>query len=221
MKVWYISDVHGKHNDLTIPSGIDGIFVGGDVSNFPDRGINANEVTDFMLWLESIPVAIKVMVAGNHDTSIESRLVRPQDFGVTYLEHDFTIIEGKKIFGSPYTPSFGVGWAFNKARHNLHDVWQSIPLDSDVIITHGPPRGILDLSYNRQNELELCGCSALAKRVKVIKPKYHLFGHIHNFEDIVNQGTREHGGVIYVNGSCVTDGEFRKPPSSNGVVIEI
>jgi Icc-related predicted phosphoesterase len=109
-----------------------------------------------------------------------------------------------------------------KARDKIYKVWDSIPDDTDIVIVHGPPKGILDLSYNRNNQLEFCGCSALAKRIRKIQPKLCLFGHIHNCEDIINAGYTKHSdyNTIYSNGSVVTDGKFGKL-SSNGNIFEI
>jgi Icc-related predicted phosphoesterase len=109
-----------------------------------------------------------------------------------------------------------------KARHKTHDLWQQIPDDTDIVVVHGPPATMLDLSYNRQNELEFCGDSALRKRIIDINPKLCLFGHIHNTQDIINAGTRTLSirGTIYSNGSVVTDGKFGKL-SSNGNIFEI
>jgi Icc-related predicted phosphoesterase len=109
-----------------------------------------------------------------------------------------------------------------KARHKTHELWQQIPDDTDIVVVHGPPATILDLSYNRENQLESCGDSALMKRIIDINPKLCLFGHIHNCKDIINAGTRKLSirDTIYSNGSVVTDGKFGKL-SSNGNIFEI
>ena len=127
-----------------------------------------------------------------------------------------------KIYGSPQTPSFGMGWAFNKKRDKMHEHWQKIPEDVDIIVTHGPPKGILDLSHDRDNQLERCGDEALRKRIIQIKPRLVCFGHIHNNEDIVNAGTMKLSNydTVFSNGSVVTDGKFGKL-SSNGNIFEL
>ena len=166
-----------------------------------------------------------MFVAGNHDTSIEKRLVRPTDFtskGIVYLENESTCIEGLNIWGTPYTPSFGVGWAYNKSRDKMDKLWKSIPENTNIVVSHGPPKGILDLSYSREGTLEFCGCAAMKKNIMILKPKLVLFGHIHNCESIINAGTMQLSGykTIYSNGSVVTDGKFGKL-SSNGNIFEI
>ena len=130
--------------------------------------------------------------------------------------------DGLKIFGSPHTPQFGQ-WAFMKARHKLDRVWSmAIDDDVDIIITHGPPKGILDLSEDRNGCLEYCGDKSLLNRVEEVKPKLVLFGHIHNAKNIVNTGIRKIYGLetLFSNATTVTDGK-RGKLTSNGNVIEI
>ena len=225
LKIWHISDTHTYHGLLTVPEGIDMILFSGDCSNPRDPYVNREQVLDFIEWMKSLDIPHKIFVAGNHDTSIERNLITQGDFleaGITYLENDWVEIEGLKIFGSPQTPSFGMGWSFNKRRDKMHEHWKHIPDDIDIIVTHGPPKNILDLSYDRNNNLECCGDSALRKRIIEIKPKLVCFGHIHNNEDIVNAGTMKLSNydTAFSNGSVVTDGKFGKL-SSNGNIFEL
>lgn len=246
IKLWHISDTHTYHGLLDVPKDIDMVIFSGDCSNPKDPYKNKVEVENFIHWYSSLPIKYKIFVPGNHDTSIERGLISRFDFaaeGIIYLENDFVEIDvnegwgslandGKigstivpseklKIWGSPITPTFGE-WAFMKARHKTHEVWKHIPDDTDIVIVHGPPAGILDLSYNRRNELESCGDSALKKRLLDINPKLVCFGHIHNCEDIINAGTRKLSirDTIYSNGSVVTDNKFGQL-TSNGNIFEI
>ena len=224
MKIWHISDTHTYHGLLDIPNNIDMVIFSGDCSNPRDPYLNKPEVEDFLAWYESLPIKYKIFVAGNHDTSIERGLIHKLDFaskGIIYLENNYTEIEGLKIWGSPITPTFG-DWAFMKARHKTHELWQQIPNDTDIVIIHGPPVNVLDLSYNRLNQLEFCGDKALKKRLIDINPKLVCFGHVHNCDDIINAGTMKLSirDTIYSNGSVVTDGKFGKL-SSNGNVFEL
>lgn len=230
MRIWCISDTHGKHWQLITPPSLDAIIVAGDYSNSRDRLKNYGETHDFLSWLDLVPCRDKIVVAGNHDiyTEYDRRIISEAGIeGLTYLEHSVGII-GKsphsiKVFGSPYTPSFGQGWAFNRSSSKLDAYWQEIPPDIDILVTHGPPKGILDLSHNIDGHLEYCGDKALLNHVLRIRPRYHIFGHIHNTpEGDINHGIRQFNNlpITFVNASCVTDREFDKGPSSNGVVIE-
>ena len=116
-----------------------------------------------------------------------------------------------------------MGWAFNKRRDKMHEHWKNVPDDIDIFVTHGPPKGFLDLSYDRDNNLEQCGDLSLRKRIFEIKPKLVCFGHIHNCEDITNAGVLKlsaYPEITFSNGSVVTDGKFGKV-SSNGNVFEL
>ena len=225
MKIWHISDTHGYHELLQIPECIDMVIHSGDCSNVRNPYNNEPEVKKFIDWFSSLDIKYKVYVAGNHDTSIEKKLVTKEDFGaynIIYLENETIEIEGIKIFGSPHTPQFGQ-WAFMKARHKLDRIWQgAIEDDTNIIICHGPPKNILDLSYDQRNNLEVCGDKSLMNRVMEVNPKLMLFGHLHNNKDIVNAGTRKVYGLdtIFSNGSVVTDGKFGKL-SSQGNILEI
>jgi Icc-related predicted phosphoesterase len=225
MKIWHISDTHTYHGLLKVPEGIDMVIHSGDATNPRDPYASEQEMLNFISWFGSLPIKHKVFVAGNHDLCIERNLVTKIDFmknGIVYLENDYTEVEGIKIWGSPFTPSFGQGWAFNKKRSALHDIWKEIPDDVDIVVVHGPPKGILDLAYHQLNCIEFCGDEALRKRMYLLNPKLCLFGHIHNNEDIINAGTMKLsiGDTIYSNGSVVTDGKFGKL-SSHGNTFEI
>jgi len=225
MRILHISDTHSFHNLLKVPYDIDMIIHSGDCSNPKDPYNNEPEVRDFIDWFKMIPVKYKIYVAGNHDTSIEKKLVTKKNFedaGIIYLENESVEIEGIKFFGSPHTPQFSQ-WAFMKDRAKLERFWRmAIPEDTDVIITHGPPKGVLDKSYDRNNDMESCGDKSLLNRVLEIQPAYCLFGHIHNCKDIINAGVTKLSAydTWFSNGSVVTDGKFGKL-SSNGNIIEI
>jgi Icc-related predicted phosphoesterase len=201
------------------------VIFSGDCSNPRDPYANESEVRAFIDWFSKLDIQYKIFVAGNHDTSIERGLVTMGDFwnkGITYLEDDGVTIEGIKIWGSPCTPTFGQ-WSFMKSRETINRIWQHIPDDTDILIVHGPPKGILDCSYSRDGVYERCGCNALKKHVlNRIQPKLMCFGHIHDHEDIINQGVLKLSShkTTFSNGSVVKDGKFGIL-SSNGNIFNI
>ncbi|KAG0369149.1 metallophosphoesterase domain-containing protein 1 [Gamsiella multidivaricata] len=85
-------------------------------------------------------------------------------------------IEGYRIWASPWQPEF-YEWAFNEVRGKLHEIWKHIPVDTDILITHGPPKGHGDI-VPQDNNIHV-GCRELLERLKVVRPLYHVFGHIH------------------------------------------
>ncbi len=96
---------------------------------------------------------------------------------VFYLEDSDVTIDGLKIWGSPITPSFGYGWAFNKDRgYDINEVWNKIPTDSNIVITHGPIFGYCDRTDRGGLNV---GCEQLFHRLNEVKPQLHFSGHIH------------------------------------------
>jgi Icc-related predicted phosphoesterase len=227
MKILHISDTHGFHDGFPKDyfNGIDMIIHSGDCSNSGYLQNSVVEISNFLNWYETIPVKYKILVAGNHDTAIARKAIKKEDMimrGIAYLENESIQIKGLKIWGSPITPTFGQ-WSFMKARDKTHEVWDTIPTDTDIVIVHGPPKGIRDLSLDRENNLEMCGDKALAKRMNIVNPQLMCFGHIHNCKGIINQGTSKHYGsrTLFSNGACVDDGRFDKGLTSFGNIIEL
>lgn len=174
MKITLISDTHSKHNQLTLPKG-DILIHAGDVSS---RG-NKREVKNFLNWFSKQDYKYKIFIAGNHDFFFEQeneniiQEIIPEN--IIYLNDSGIEIEGIKIWGSPIQPTF-FDWAFNRERGTeIKKHWDLIPNDTDILITHGPPFGILDQTVRGEN----VGCKELLIRVLEIKPKIHVFGHIH------------------------------------------
>lgn len=224
MRVWHISDTHQYHDQLEIPDNIDLAIHSGDATNQRDPYRNEPEMYKFLEWYSELEIPNKVFVAGNHDTSLERGLIKGdyiERMGICYLFNDSVTIEGLKIWGSPHTPTFG-NWAFMKPRNTINRVWDTIPEDADIIVTHGPPKGFLDITNRRDHLQEQTGCSALTKKVMAIQPKLICFGHIHNTRDVYNSGTKQVVGLdtIFSNGACATDGVWGKA-TSNGNIIEL
>ncbi|MEI6186905.1 MAG: metallophosphoesterase [Alphaproteobacteria bacterium] len=216
---------HTFHKQLKVPE-VDMVIFSGDMSNPRDLIQSEKECRDFIEWMGSLPIKHKLATAGNHDLAIERRRVTPSDFhsvGITYLENDYTEIEGFRIFGTPITPSFGEGWAFNKNRAKMNEIWEMVEPTTDILISHGPPLGILDLTQNRNNDFEQCGDRSLLKHCMNSTHKLVCFGHIHRFKDCINQGTMTLSGLdtIFSNGSLVEDGRFDKGVINNGNIINL
>lgn len=223
MRIWHISDTHGLHDQLTVPDGIDIVIHSGDTTNTRNMVENSVELWPFIEWFRALPIKHKVLVAGNHDSAIDGRMVTHEDFygwQINYLENNWLEIEGFKIWGSPVTPSFN-DWCFMMARHKIHRVWDTIPDDTDIVVTHGPPQGILDLTENRDRTLEQVGCKSLTKKIAQLQPKLHCFGHVHDFKEIKNSGLLKFSGqtTMYSNAACVVDAKFHEGLKYNGNII--
>jgi len=189
MRLVCLSDTHNLHDALDVPDG-DVLLHAGD---FSGRGTES-EIAAFGAFLAGLPHRHKVVIAGNHDFLFERDRARAEQLlgDVTYLQDERAEIEGLTLWGSPWQPWF-CDWAFNLERGApLVQKWSLIPDDTDVLITHGPPRGILD----RTQRGERVGCEALTEAVARVAPKLHVFGHIHE-----DRGTLREGPTLFVNAS--------------------
>lgn len=195
MKFVAIADTHGKHWSLILPPG-DTLIHAGDFSMKGDK----DEVVDFLTWFKKQDFEHKVLIAGNHDFFFEKeseeniQQVLPKN--VIYLKDNTAQIKGINIWGSPVTPWF-FNWAFNRYRGDpIKRYWDLIPLDTDILITHGPIFRILDTNLEGQH----VGCKDLFNKVQEIKPKVHICGHIHEA-----YGTVDKFGIKFINASVVNE----------------
>ena len=207
MKLILISDTHSFHRKFTTPPG-DVLIHAGDIMN---SGENSHDITDFNEWLADQPQRFKLVIAGNHDRLFERhRSTRNLITNAVYLENSGIEINGVKFWGSPAQPEF-MGWAFNYKRgEEIDQVWRQIPEDTNVLITHGPPAGYRDWVKSGHESL---GCRNLLTHVKRIKPKVHVFGHIHG-----GYGEDHDGSTHFVNASLLNEAY---KPTNEPVVVEL
>ncbi len=182
--------------------------------------MNEPEARRFFSWYLDLEIPTKVFVPGNHSTAIEQTLVRAEEYpDITFLIHDEMQWNGLKIFGSPYTPRFH-DWAYMKKRSQMDAVWQSVPDDVDILITHGPPKGVLDLTRDIESKhIVQVGCSALRRHVEErIQPKIHAFGHLHDEKGVSNYGMFTRGATQFINCSCCN---LAAKLANHGFVVEV
>lgn len=198
LKIVCISDTHGMHERVRVPEG-DILIHAGDFMAYGNR---TSEIVSFNDWLLRQPHRIKIVVAGNHDLLFESHpdIAKPLLAAGVYLENSGIEIEGVRIWGSPVQPRF-LNWAFNVDRGPaIRGYWDMIPSSTDILITHGPPYGMLDTVIPSGEHL---GCEELMKAVQRVRPKVHVFGHVHG-----GSGTSSLQGAQFVNAS-VLDEQYR------------
>lgn len=224
MKIVTLSDTHNRHAEIKNIPEADIIIHSGDATN---RG-GISEVEDFLKWYGNLNYKHRIFIPGNHDFLFEKQPEFSKKlcdkYGVNLLIDESIKIDGYKIWGSPHTPWFH-NWAFNKARTpveaalykcaEIFPYWQMIPDDIDILITHGPPYGILDeLTYKDcAPKGEFIGCMDLANEIKRIKPMIHIFGHIH-----CGYGEFHKDGISYYNSSICDESYY---PSNVPHLIEI
>ena len=199
MKCCCISDTHCNYKQLVIPDG-DVLIHAGDIDAYQ----YSSELKDFNKWLGRLPHKYKIVIAGNHDgyISITNRdKVRKYLDNAIYLENSGCEIDGINFWGSPITPAF-LSWFFMATRGEeiQNKYWSKISRNTDVLITHGPPYGIRDKVLFPKEES--VGCSDLLWTVKQLKPKIHIFGHIHS-----GYGITKTKDTVFINAS-VMDEEY-------------
>jgi Icc-related predicted phosphoesterase len=194
-RVTILSDTHTKHGLIPmedLPGG-DLLLHAGDIMN---SGYNKHDIHSFCTWFQSLKqYEDKVFIAGNHDRLFENEPYEVQGYLkdyplIDYLQDEQLTLYGDgpngdmpenniRIYGSPWQPEF-FNWAFNLPKNGpgLMSKWEAIPDNTDILITHGPAFGTLDTVKGRP--WDNLGCELLAQRVKVVKPRLHVFGHIHS-----------------------------------------
>lgn len=169
-----------------------------------------------------------MVIAGNHDLTFDlanydrlkprfhpnvtydARATKAMLTACTYLEDESTTINGINIYGSPWQPEF-CDWAFNLPRGKaLRDVWERIPTDSDIVMTHGPPVGYGDECQGGHR----AGCVDLLHTLQTrVRPAVHVSGHVHE-----GYGIRSDGHTTYINASTCN---FRYRPIQPPIVFDL
>ena len=173
MEIKIISDTHNDHNKLDSKElECDILIHCGDACT---KG-NYAEGYDFLYWYVKQPAKYKVLVPGNHDKKLKTHfelITLARDLGIHVLNDDYLEINNVKMYGVSQTFwSDEAGFEYTDDRIAA---WRDIPKDLDILITHMPPKFILD----RNKHGLPCGCPQLSEKVKEVTPKYHIFGHIH------------------------------------------
>lgn len=230
MRIVFIADTHSLHLGMSynLPKG-DILCLAGDCTNVGKQF----EIHEFIEWFKGIKgYDLKIFIAGNHDFGFElykgvrhlnedwiHQVLNKEELmksNVVYLEDEEHVITHPKLsrpikfYGSPWQPWFH-DWAFNLPRNGeeLEKKWKAIPDDTDVLITHGPPFGILDYTPANIN----VGCEVLRFRVEQVNPLIHVFGHIHH-----SRGLKDVGETLFINASICNE---RYQPINKPIVIDL
>ncbi len=187
MRIVAVADTHLYHDELVVPDG-DVLVHAGDMC----KGGTLDELRLAIEWIRSLPHRHKIIIAGNHDFAFAEHPEEARELasGLVYLEDSGATIDGVSFWGSPWQPEFN-DWAFNLPRGRaLAEKWALVPEGTQVLVTHGPPLGIGD----RGPVAGRLGCEDLLARVRALRPKVHLFGHIHQ-----DGGAWQNGETLFVN----------------------
>ena len=196
-----ISDLHEHRVD--IPA-CDLLLIAGDVSFAFKGDVTAKHAFlsgEFKHWLDRVPADEIVLVAGNHDQSIEAWGV-PDGLRCHYLQDAGIELFGLQIWGTPWQPWF-YDWAFNAPRRNgeqfLASKFDAIPADTDIVVAHGPPRGYGDLTRGHEH----VGSTAMTRTLERVQPQLMVCGHIHPAHG------RYHLGATEIVNASLVDEDYR------------
>lgn len=206
MRIVCISDTHTHHRSLSVPDGDVLVHCGDSTKIGRDE-----EISDVDDWFGDLPHKHKILIAGNHDFCFQTDpLWRTRIRHAHYLQDEALNIGGVRFYGSPWQPRF-FNWAFNLDRGTpLRRVWDRVPDNTDVLLTHGPPFGILDLT----DRGEPVGDEELRELVlRLPQLKLHVFGHIHE-----SYGQISNGYTTFVN-ACSCNLRYR--PVNPPIVIDL
>lgn len=217
LKFVCISDTHSLHSKVALPDG-DVLIHSGDFT-----GSLANQERDLVkvnAWLGTLPHRVKILVPGNHDKLLQTDPghARALLSNATVLIDEEVTVDGIRIYGSPWTPTF-LNWYFMQSRGAaIAKKWARIPAGIDVLVTHGPPYGILDTVERYSPGAgewveDHVGCEELLKRVAAVEPKVHVFGHMHG-----SYGEMPVGKTYFIN-AAVCDEAYQ--PVNKPKVFEI
>lgn len=206
--------VGDTHNTIpSLPKG-DVLIHSGDLTNQGTYG----ELHKAVRWIEAADFEAKIVIAGNHDITLDAAFYTqhgpyfhnqdPQDprkcqellkraSNLIYLDHESAEIKLQSpsgprtrftIFGSPFSPTKGL-WAFRYTRDEASSLWQKIPLDTDIVVTHTPPKYHCDEAKERR----AAGCEVLRQELWRIRPRLAICGHVHEARgaEIVRWGLLE------------------------------
>ncbi|WP_298646359.1 metallophosphatase domain-containing protein [uncultured Proteiniphilum sp.] len=187
MRILHLSDTHNRHHQLVNMSEADLIVHSGDISFAGSE----DEAIDFIRWFSALPYKYKVFIAGNHDNCLHGANIDGLPENCFYLCDSSIMIDGLKFYGVPMFMEDAISGNYDESI-------QKIPDDTDILITHQPPYGVLDNSANIHY-----GDHNLLQTVLDIRPRYHLFGHIHNV-----YGVEKGKNTIFSNASLV-DEQYR------------
>jgi predicted phosphodiesterase len=192
LRIVCISDTHNRHRDLPpLPQGDDHILIHcGDFTYYGRR----EQIEDFNEWLGTLNYSLKLVISGNHERLCGDRLNHDDLSKIItnaqYITHSWLELKqfgGLKIFASSWGGNGIDGYDWSLFTHATDDGIEG-PRKADILITHIPPKGILD-----RGKGELRGHVRLLQIVAEARPSVHLFGHVHK------GGIEQRGETTFMN----------------------
>lgn len=192
MRILHLSDTHNCHHQLHDLPEADVVVHSGDFCMVGSE----HEAIDFLNWLCDLPYRHKIFICGNHDDCLYGANIEGLDSNVHYLCNSAVEIDGVKFYGVPL-------FMADCITDNQTNNYANIPFNTDVLITHSPPFGILDFDDNINY-----GSEELLELISTLNLKAHLFGHIHT-----QHGIEIIGSTLFSNGAILGADTTTQPPN--------
>ena len=221
IQIVHISDTHLRHKKFTdiIPDG-DILIHSGDFGQKSElnNGKIPNEIYEFIQWFDKLPHKYKIIIGGNHEICfnnidkeyLKNNIFKSNNNNIYYIQDEMISLYGLNIYGTPWTTSYNMGFSMNSIDINKN-IWNKIPNNTDILITHQPPMDILDkvttkdIKYKHNNICNICNKRHPSKRhwgdinlrhivMNKIKPILHLFGHVHQENGFIYKNN-----ILFVN----------------------
>ena len=208
VRIVTVSDTHTQEELLVrLPPGDLLIHAGDTLFKGLDKFGNAS-IQRASAWLTQQRSKKRVLIAGNHDMPLEeigAAEVKKEFSG--YIEDELVTLEGLRIYGSPLSRPYKHGGeteegdvlGINKAfqTDTFHRVARIPNANVDILLTHGAPEGMSE-EVNGSH----VGCPVLMRKVRELRPRLHIFGHVHRQgakRVVIDQDT------VYVNACNLHD----------------
>jgi Icc-related predicted phosphoesterase len=201
LRLAILSDTHQWHREIGVPDA-EILIHAGDFTMFSSSQAS---IVDFNNWLGELPHRHKIVVPGNHEFFLAKDISkRSMLSNAVVLINESVEIDGLRIWGSPVTPLSGGAFGLSSADDRRR-LYAGISKGTDVMVTHGPPYSILDSAPGSTHH---SGCLELLDAVLRVRPRLHVFGHIHGAHGIVHIGQ-----TTFVNGAMIgADGDLETSP---------
>ena len=216
MRVVCMSDLHNEWTGGTLQAkdinALKGnlLLIAGDIVSGTG---NVAQYKSFAAWLGHLNFERIIAIPGNHDVLMEvdfdkSAGLFSHDPRVTFLDQETVEYRGLKIYGEPRQPAF-YNWAYNVPRDRMKRVWDKVPKDTDILLTHGPPLGAGDLTLRGPR----VGCEYQREWILKNEPRLVVHGHIH-----YSAGLYQLGKTTVINAACVDE---NRNPTQSPIVINL
>lgn len=191
MRICHVSDTHGRVRNILKSHLVDVYVLSGDIApnlSYPNSAADRkNDALFQQQWYHTVSAELLdifqgkpvVCLDGNHDFYPVADGLRSIGVNVYEVDRIGVEVQGVRFAGFPNIPWIGGSWNHEARESHMSELIQGTLSvgDPDVLVTHSPPAGILDMTVYRENVGSRPITNALLYNPHNVRA--HLFGHIH------------------------------------------